>query len=164
MVTTGLDEDQRFPDRWRTPGRSPQVYVAYLGGVLDGYREAGAPLDAITPQNEPLNGETGDYPGAEMAPEQQAEFVRVLVSRFEADGHSADTRLRPQLEAARQRRRRPHYPATLMSEAHDVLAGTAYHCYAGRPEEQAELHEAFPARARCGAARPTTPSGTPAGS
>ncbi|GAA2813610.1 glycoside hydrolase family 30 protein [Saccharopolyspora taberi] len=118
------------------------VYAEYLARVAREYERAGTPLDAITPQNEPLLGDPGDYPGMALSPEEESRLVRELRPRLggspEILGFDHNWARHPNDDGD------PRYPFTLMSKARKHLAGTAYHCYHGDAQRQSELHDSFP--------------------
>jgi glucosylceramidase len=112
----------------------------YFVRFLEAYRDAGVPIWAVTPQNEPLQ-PTADYPGMQMTAAEEALFVR--------------DHLVPALRAAHLRTRvygydyvwlgSEGYVPPLLTLAGGALDGIAYHCYFGAPESQGALHALFPA-------------------
>ena len=111
----------------------------------------------------------------DMPVAQQAKLIAALGPALrDARPKHEDPRLRPQLVGAprrhRQRRRRARTPrpstrpTLLHSAAARWLAGTAFHCYAGDPSRQTELHHRFPRQGRLvhrvlGLARADRPAG-----
>lgn len=124
-----------------------QDYADYLTAFARHYADAGVPVQAITPQNEPQKTDPEDYPGMAMPVEQQAALVPRLARTLDAAG--LDTRI-----LGYDHNWAPHandtarddYPERLLSTAGEHLAGTAFHCYAGVAERQARLHDRFPGK------------------
>lgn len=122
---------------------NPLYYDAlarYFVKFLQAYRAAGAPIWALTPQNEPLQ-PTVDYPGMFLTPAQEAIFVH--------------DHLRPALRAAGFGAVGIYgydytwlgaegYVPALAAGAPGDLAGIAYHCYFGAPEAMSAMHAALP--------------------
>ena len=121
----------------------PDAYAAfarYLVRYIQAYHEEGIPLEAITPQNEPLF-EPTTYPGMLMTAAQEAEFIRNdlgpavtnagLDTKIFIYDHNWD---------------HADYPLTVLADAgaRQYVQGTAFHCYAGHPSSQADVHDAYP--------------------
>ncbi len=117
-------------------------YAAYFVRYLEGMRDEGIPIAAVTVQNEPLH--PGNNPSLLMEAPQQAEFVgRYLGPALEAAGlstkiiiydHNAD---------------RPDYPLTVLRDslANRYVDGSAFHLYGGSIEALSQVHAAFPGKA-----------------
>lgn len=112
------------------------AYADYLVKALQAYAAAGAPIDDLTVQNEPLF-ETS-YPSMGMSPDQQAEFFRVLDGKLTAAG------LDTELFAYDHNWDRPDYPLDVLNKTEDIarVQGAAFHCYSGQPEAQQQLRDA----------------------
>ncbi|MFL5884322.1 MAG: glycoside hydrolase family 30 protein, partial [Thermoleophilaceae bacterium] len=121
----------------------PDAYAPlarYFVRFIEAYRDAGVPIWAVTPQNEPLQ-PTADYPGMFLSASQEATFVQqYLAPAIRAAG--LDTRIygydyvwlgsEP-------------YAAGLMAGASaENLDGIAYHCYFGAPESMSAVHSLYP--------------------
>jgi glucosylceramidase len=103
---------------------------------------AGIPIGAVTPQNEPSLGAGGtSYPGMTLPPAQEATLVADdlapafaaadLHTRIYADDNSWD---------------QVHYANVLLgSPAASNLAGIAWHCYFGEPQNMDAFQAAYPA-------------------
>ncbi|KAI0476058.1 glycoside hydrolase family 30 protein [Xylariaceae sp. FL0804] len=100
-------------------------YAQYFVDYLQAYADAGASIDAITLQNEPLNSQ-GDgmitmYQAADEAATLTQDYVGPalraagLAQEVWAYDHNTDT---------------PSYPDTVVSAAGEYAVGTAWHCYA----------------------------------
>lgn len=115
------------------------VYAQYFVKYIQGMQEHGIPIDAITPQNEPLHPENN--PSMYMSANEQANFIKnSLGPAFEnADvntkiiiyDHNAD---------------KPEYPISVLSdaEARQYIAGSAFHLYGGDISALSTVHNAFP--------------------
>ncbi|MGS2761571.1 glycoside hydrolase family 30 protein [Sinomicrobium sp. M5D2P9] len=114
-------------------------YARYFVKYIEGMREQGIPIDAITVQNEPLH--PGNNPSLLMLPEQQGEFIKDhLGPAFESAGidtkiiiydHNAD---------------RPDYPISILDdpEAAKYVDGSAFHLYGGEISALSRVHKAHP--------------------
>jgi glucosylceramidase len=115
------------------------AYARYLVRYVEGMKREGIPIDAITPQNEPLH--PGNNPSMLMLAAEQAEFIgHHLGPAFRAAGlstriicydHNAD---------------RPDYPLAVLNDprARPFVDGSAFHLYAGKIEALSRVHEAHP--------------------
>jgi glucosylceramidase len=120
----------------------PQYYAAYAKyfvKYIQAMKKEGIRIDAITVQNEPLNG--GNNPSMVMQPAEQAAFVKNnLGPAFAANNidtkiiiydHNAD---------------RTDYPITVMNdpEAKKYIDGSAFHLYGGDINDLSKVHAAHP--------------------
>src|SRR4051794_2116590 len=137
----------------------PKIYAAYARyfvRFVKGYEGARVPIYAVTPQNEPQNRRPNGYPGMDLPVAQEAKLVVAIGQAFRAAGidtkifgydhnwseHPGDIESTPPGETPET-----EYPTDLLnSAAGPWLAGTAFHCYAGDPSRQTDLHRAFPAK------------------
>jgi glucosylceramidase len=137
----------------------PRVYSAYARyfvKFLEAYARAGVPVDAVTVQNEQQNRTPRGYPGMDMPVRQQVRFIEALGPALRDAGlrtdilaydhnwseHPDDIASTPPGEDPET-----EYPFdVLASKAARWIDGTAFHCYAGDPARQSELHDAFPAK------------------
>ncbi|TDH26957.1 glucosylceramidase [Segetibacter sp. 3557_3] len=115
------------------------VYANYFVKYLQAMKAEGIPIDAITPQNEPLH--PGNNPSLEMSATEQATFIKNnLGPAFKAANlntkiiiydHNAD---------------RPDYPLAVLSDpaARQYIDGSAFHLYAGNISALSQVHTAFP--------------------
>lgn len=119
-----------------------EVYADYLARTVHGLRERGVPLTFLTLGNEPKHS-PHDYPGMLMTPRQQADLAKALSARLAGLG-LADVRL----IGYDHNWDDTAYPTTLLADpdAGPVLAGTAFHCYAGDPAAQSAVHAAAPGK------------------
>jgi glucosylceramidase len=121
----------------------PEAYKAfanYLVKSIEGYQAAGVPIYAITMQNEPLYAPPS-YSGMKVeAAEQAAFFGEALAPALAA------AKLHPKVMAYDHNWDRPDYPETVLKDAKAgvLVAGTAWHHYAGDPAVMTKNHEEFP--------------------
>lgn len=117
-----------------------QAHANYLTAFVAAYTAEGLPISYITVQNEPgIIPE--DYPGMRMTAQEQTVVVRdflgpTMSQAFPNTGilawdHNWET---------------PNYPIEVMSDpqARQYVAGTAFHCYEGLPEEQSITFKTYP--------------------
>jgi len=116
-----------------------QVYALYLTKYIQGMKAAGIHIDAITPQNEPLN--PNNNPSMVMQANQEALFIKqYLGPTFKAHGittkiiiydHNCD---------------KPDYPISILNDpdARQYVDGSAFHMYAGNIDALTTVHNAYP--------------------
>lgn len=115
------------------------VYARYLVRYLQEMAAEGIPVDAITPQNEPLHG--GNNPSMVMQASEQAAFIRDhLGPAMEAAG------LRTKIIIYDHNADRPDYPISVLNDhgARKYIAGSAFHLYAGSIAALSTVHDAHP--------------------
>jgi glucosylceramidase len=115
------------------------TYAQYLVKYVQGMKAAGIPIDAITPQNEPLH--PGNNPSLLMLAEQQAEFIgRHLGPAFRQAG------LKTKIICYDHNADKPEYPLAVLGNAaaSPYVDGSAFHLYAGPIEALSKVHDAFP--------------------
>lgn len=115
------------------------VYAQYFVKYIQAMKAAGIPIDAITPQNEPLN--EYNNPSMLMVASDQATFIKNdLGPAFQAAGittkiivydHNAD---------------HPDYPNTIYADAgaSAFVNGSGFHLYAGDISVLTTVHNAYP--------------------
>ena len=117
-----------------------EPYARYFVRFVEEYAARGIPISAVTVQNEPHVAPAG-YPGMLLEPAEEAAFV---------GGH-----LGPALAAAATGTRILAFDGNWDGAARALqvlddplagpfLAGTAFHCYAGDPSRQDEVHDRHP--------------------
>jgi glucosylceramidase len=119
------------------------VYARYFVKYIQQMKAAGITIDAVTPQNEPLN--PGNNPSLLMTAAEQADFIKNnLGHAFRSAGittkiitydHNCD---------------QPDYPIAVLSDAaaYAFVNGSAFHLYAGDINTAlARVHNAFPDKA-----------------
>ncbi|QES90897.1 glucosylceramidase [Rhizosphaericola mali] len=114
------------------------TYANYFVKYIQTMKNLGINIAAITPQNEPMNG--NNNPSMVMTSDQQASFVKVLGAKFKANSitskiivwdHNAD-------DAA--------YPIAILNDANaaQFVDGSAFHLYAGNISALSDVHNQFP--------------------
>jgi glucosylceramidase len=120
-----------------TTGNRP-AYANYFVKFLQAYAAAGVPVSFVTPQNEPDN-DPGNYPGMKWPAADEATFVNGylgpaiqnagLSTKILGYDHNWDD---------------TGFPQTVLANAGNYTAGTAWHCYGGDVSGQTTVHNAFP--------------------
>lgn len=117
------------------------AYAKYFVKYIQGMKQEGINIDAITIQNEPLH--PGNNPSMYMTAEDQALFIRrslgpafgaaKITTKIIVYDHNAD---------------RPEYPLTILNdpEAAKYVDGSAFHLYGGSIEALSKVHDAFPGK------------------
>jgi len=115
------------------------VYARYFVKYIQAMKANGIPIDAITPQNEPLN--ANNNPAMVMQDTAEERFVRdYLGPAFQAAGittkiiiwdHNCDV---------------PQYPLTILADANAAayVDGSAFHLYGGDISALSTVHDAYP--------------------
>lgn len=115
------------------------VYSKYLVKFIQTMHQNGIKIDAITPQNEPLNPDNN--PSLYMSAQQQTNFIKNnLGPNFQAAGittkiigydHNCDD---------------PTYPLTILNDpsANQYVDGSAFHLYNGDISALSTVHDLFP--------------------
>ncbi len=115
------------------------TYARYFVKFIAGMKTAGIRIDAVTPQNEPLN--PGNTPSMVEEPADESAFVgKSLVPAFRKAGiettiivfdHNCD---------------RPDYPLTILNDpaAGRNVVGSGFHLYEGEITALTKVHDAYP--------------------
>ncbi len=115
------------------------VYAKYFVKYIQQMKAEGITIEAITPQNEPLN--PNNNPSLVMTALQQTEFIKTnlgpafkaanLTTKIIAYDHNCDV---------------PDYPLTVLNDAQarPFVDGSAFHLYAGGIGALSSVHNAFP--------------------
>jgi glucosylceramidase len=118
------------------------VYAKYFVKYIQQMKANGITIDAVTPQNEPLN--PANNPSLSMTAQEQINFIKSnLGPAFQAAGittkiitydHNCD---------------HPDYPITVLTDpsANTFVYGSAFHLYAGDISALTQVHNAFPGKA-----------------
>jgi glucosylceramidase len=116
-----------------------EVYAKYFVKYIQQMKAEGITIEAITPQNEPLN--PNNNPSLVMTASQQTEFIKThlgpafkaanLTTKIIAYDHNCDV---------------PNYPLTVLNDdqARPFVDGSAFHLYAGNIGALSTVHNAFP--------------------
>jgi glucosylceramidase len=115
------------------------VYARYLVRYIEEMKAAGVVIDAITPQNEPLNPK--NTPSMVMQAEEETRFIGLslgpafrkasITTKILSYDHNCD---------------RPDYPLTILAnpDARQYVDGSAFHLYGGRITALTQVHDAYP--------------------
>jgi glucosylceramidase len=115
------------------------AYAQYFVKYIQLMKVEGITIDAITPQNEPLN--PNNNPSLLMTAVQQTDFIKNnLGPAFKAAGLST------KIIAYDHNCDEPNYPTTVLSDAkaNPFVDGSAFHLYAGNISALSTVHNAFP--------------------
>lgn len=116
-----------------------EVYANYFVKYIQDMKALGITIDAITPQNEPLN--PYNNPSMVMSATEQADFIKNhlgpafkaanITTKIIVYDHNCDV---------------PSYPLTIMNdpEAKKHVDGSAFHLYAGNISALTQVHNAHP--------------------
>jgi glucosylceramidase len=147
--------DSLVGGRFKDDPRVYDAYARYFVRFIQEYRRAGVPIDAITLQNEPQNRNPSGYPGMDLRDDEEA-LLAVEVGRAlrraglhtKILGYDHNWSLHPNDVGPPDDPANPEYARSLLSnpDASRYLAGTAFHCYSGDPDQQSVLHDAFPSK------------------
>ncbi|HVY76533.1 MAG TPA: glycoside hydrolase family 30 beta sandwich domain-containing protein [Puia sp.] len=117
------------------------VYANYFIKYIQAMATAGITIDAITPQNEPMN--PNNNPSMTLTADQEADFVKNhLGPAFDSAGiqtkiiifdHNCDN---------------PEYPLAILADpdAFKYIDGTAFHLYGGDISALSQIHAAAPSK------------------
>ncbi|MDQ2711402.1 MAG: glucosylceramidase, partial [Acidobacteriota bacterium] len=115
------------------------VYAKYLVRYLQGMKGHGITIDAITPQNEPLNPK--NTPSMVVtAPEEDAFIKNDLGPAFKK------ANIRTKILLYDHNCDVPEYPLSILrdSAARKYVDGSAFHLYGGKIDAMSQVHDAFP--------------------
>lgn len=116
-----------------------QVYAQYLVKYIQAMKAKGIVIDAITPQNEPLNPKNN--PSLDMQSDEQANFIAnhlgpafqkaFIKTKIVLYDHNCD---------------RPDYPISILNnaKAKPYINGSAFHLYGGDIKALTAVHDAHP--------------------
>jgi glucosylceramidase len=125
------------------PGLAGNAYgplAQYFVKLVQAYAHEGIIINAVTPQNEPLNG-AANYPGMGFDQPSETSFIgHNLGPAFAAAG------LKTLIWAYDHNWDVESYPAGVMSDATagPLSEGGAFHCYGGDASAMTTFHNAFP--------------------
>jgi glucosylceramidase len=127
------------------PGLAGNAYPAlaqYFVKFVQAYAAQGIVINAVTPQNEPLNG-AANYPGMGFDQPSETGFIaHDLGPAFAGAG------LKTLIWAYDHNWDVESYPAGVLGDATagPFSEGAAFHCYGGDPSAMTTFHAAFPAK------------------
>lgn len=118
-----------------------EVYAQYFVKYIQAMKQEGITIDAICPQNEPLN--PGNNPSLLMTAVQQAAFIKTnlgpafktnnIATKIVIFDHNCNT---------------PEYPIAVLNDAaaNPFIDGSAFHLYGGEISALSTLHNIFPTK------------------
>lgn len=115
------------------------VYANYFVKYIQQMKSEGIPIDAITPQNEPLH--PGNNPSLLMLANEQANFIKNdLGPAFEK------ANLATKIIIYDHNCNKPEYPISILNDAvaRKYIAGSAFHLYEGNIDALTTVHNAHP--------------------
>jgi glucosylceramidase len=120
-------------------------YAAYFVKWIKAFEEAGIPIYAVTPQNEPLN--RGNSASLFMGWKEQADFVgKALGQAIKTAGMRTKIYVFDHNYDYDKIENQKSYPVRIYEneDASSCVAGAAYHNYSGDKEELNRIHDAYP--------------------
>ncbi len=115
------------------------VYAKYFVKYIQQMKASGIGIDAITPQNEPLN--PNNNPSLVMTATEEANFIKSnLGPAFQSAG------LTTKIVTYDHNCDHPDYPMAVLSDtaANAFINGSAFHLYAGDISALSSVHNAYP--------------------
>ncbi len=115
------------------------VYANYFVKYIQQMKLEGIPIDAITPQNEPLH--PGNNPSLLMLANEQANFIKNdLGPAFQK------ANLATKIIIYDHNCNKPEYPISILNDAgaKKYIAGSAFHLYEGNIDALTKVHNAHP--------------------
>ncbi|RYE29855.1 MAG: glucosylceramidase, partial [Sphingobacteriaceae bacterium] len=117
------------------------AYARYFVKYIQAMQAQGITIDAITPQNEPLN--PNNNPSMVMQASEAANFIKNnLGPQFKTAG------INTKIIVYDHNTDRTDYPLTILADqaANPFVDGSAFHLYAGDISALTPVHQAFPAK------------------
>ncbi|KAF5365060.1 hypothetical protein D9758_010967 [Tetrapyrgos nigripes] len=114
-------------------------YATYLFKCLQGFKNHGIPIYAISIQNEPQNSNP-TYPTSTLTAAQEAQIGRALRSLMNNNGFG-DVKI---IAYDHSWNNAATYPVQVLQAAPNSFAGAAFHCYGGKVSQQDAFVNAFP--------------------
>ncbi|MCJ8208947.1 glucosylceramidase [Mucilaginibacter sp. RS28] len=115
------------------------VYARYFVKYIKAMQAEGIAIDAITPQNEPLNPKNN--PSMVMEAGEEAAFIKTALGpAFKAAG------IKTKIITYDHNCDRPDYPMDILKdpEAAKYVDGSAFHLYGGKIDALSTVHDAYP--------------------
>jgi glucosylceramidase len=117
------------------------AYARYFIKYIQAMKAEGITIDAITPQNEPLN--PNNTPSLVMQASEQATFIKnYLGPQFNTAG------ITTKIISYDHNLDRTDYPLTILADAgaNQYVDGSAFHLYAGSITSMSAVHDAYPTK------------------
>src|SRR5665647_3325370 len=118
------------------------VYASYFVKYIQEMEANGIAIDAVTPQNEPLN--PGNNPSLVMTAQEETNFIKNnLGPTFQSAG------ITTKIIAYDHNCDHPEYPLEILNDpaANAFVNGSAFHLYAGNISALSQVHTAYPDKA-----------------
>jgi glucosylceramidase len=118
------------------------VYARYFVKYIQQMKAEGITIDAVTPQNEPLN--PGNNPSLVMTADEETSFIKNnLGPAFQSAG------LTTKIITYDHNCDHPDYPMTVLNDvaANAFVNGSAFHLYAGDISALTQVHNSYPDKA-----------------
>jgi len=137
-----------------------QAFANYLVKFAQAYKAAGVPIALLTPQNEP-EFSPSNYPGSTFTAAQEESFIASNLGPA-----LASSGLSTKILGYDHNWNDTSFPETILgnSASAQYVAGTAWHCYAGTPDAQSTVHNAYPAKdtyfTECSGSQSSNPANT----
>ena len=115
------------------------IYANYFVKYIQAMQAAGIPIDAVTPQNEPLN--AYNNPAMLMQSYEENNFIKnYLAPRFKANN------IKTKIIIYDHNLDHPEYATQILSDntTYNLVDGSAFHLYAGDINTMSSVHNAYP--------------------
>lgn len=134
MKTSGSLMGGKLKEEWY------ETYALYFVKFIQAYAQEGIPIDAITPQNEPLN-ESSGYPTMRMEAQEQNVFIRDHLGPLFIE-HGITTKI----IIYDHNWDRFDYPIEILNDpvTRDYVEGSAFHAYGGSVSAMSQVHATHP--------------------
>lgn len=120
-----------------------EAYADYIVSYLKAYAEAGIPIAALTPQNEPETDQRGQMPACGWQPDTEAKYVAALRRKLSEAGLSTEIWLYDHNFSGVKRW--VDWELSAFPDLKEQCNGVAFHYYHGCIEETLFLKEKYPA-------------------
>lgn len=117
------------------------IYARYFVKYIQAMQAEGIPIEAITPQNEPLN--AYNNPAMLMLSDEENNFIKnYLAPQFKANG------IATKIIVYDHNLDHPEYATQILSDntTYQLVDGSAFHLYAGNINTMSSVHASFPAK------------------
>ena len=116
-----------------------KAYANYLVRYVKEMRRNGIPIDAITPQNEPLNPK--NTPSMVITAEEEDAFIKQALGPVFRENHMST-----KIIVYDHNCDRPDYPMTILADkdAAQYVNGSGFHLYEGNTDAMTKVHDAYP--------------------
>ncbi|PWA03986.1 glucosylceramidase [Flavobacterium psychrotolerans] len=113
-------------------------YAQYFVKYIQAMKAQGITIDAVCPQNEPLN--DGNNPSMLMSAAQQISFIKKLGPAFQTAG------ITTKIVSYDHNCDKPEYPIEVLRDAtaNSFVDGSAFHLYGGNISALSTVHDEFP--------------------